>query len=250
MLDRGRLQMPLAWRRRAMQSTYLFAVALSGFLLFEYASYLTGGAEDLQDHSDLEIFPDTSLDTVYLPFRPPPQPAAPSRKLKPSTLLPASCLDAHISKGELCYNPAHPRFDVLWTWVNGSDILLQDAKARVEEGLPADDPYRPNRSWKQVRQFRYGIPFADATSSDLTAPLRDHDELRFSLRSVLANFRPYIDRFHVLSSDFAIPPNENVTAPVDWRLGQVPQWLKTATAPWVDGRVQLQMKHHAQIFQP
>jgi hypothetical protein len=81
---------------------------------------------------------------------------------------------------------------------------------------------------------------------------RDHDELRYSLRSVLANLRPYIDRFHILSTDFPIPysPNDSSDLALDYRLGQVPQWLNTDNRSWKDGDVQLHMKHHAQIFQP
>ena len=80
---------------------------------------------------------------------------------------------------------------------------------------------------------------------------RDHDELRFSLRSVLANFRPYADRFHLLTTDFELPGTTgNESVPLDYRLGQVPQWLNTDQRPWSDGHVQLSIKHHAQIFHP
>jgi hypothetical protein len=153
MLERGSSHLPLGWRRRAVHSAYLLVVALSVFLLFEYTSYLIGGADDTLEQPDAEVFSDPALDTAYLPFQLSKSPAG-SRKLRPSLQLPTSCLDAHISKGELCYHPQEPKLDVLWTWVNGSDILLQDAKSRVEDALPTDDPFRPNRSWKQIRQFR------------------------------------------------------------------------------------------------
>lgn len=140
----------LGWRRRA---SYVLLTAVSVFLLFEYASYLSGGSEDLQDPADSDFEVDPILDTVYLPFQPPKQ-APLRRKLRPSLPLPATCLDAHISKGALCYNSAEPKLDVLWTWVNGSDILLQDAKARVQESLASDDPRQPSSNWKVIRQFR------------------------------------------------------------------------------------------------
>lgn len=139
---------PAAMRRRSVQSAFLVVVALSVFLLFEYASYLSGGVDD----ADADAPYDPTLDTVYLPFRP-TRPAV-ARTLRPTLPLPEACLDAHIARGDLCYSPAEPRLDVLWTWVNGSDVLLQDAKARIEARM-RDDPYRPNTSWKQVRQFRY-----------------------------------------------------------------------------------------------
>ena len=80
---------------------------------------------------------------------------------------------------------------------------------------------------------------------------RDHDELRYSVRSVIANFRQYTDRFHLLTSDFEIPyDSPNDTQPLDFRLGQAPQWLNTESRPWSDGHIQLSVKHHAQIFHP
>lgn len=225
----ARSSLPLGWRRRA---TYMSLVAVSVFLLFEYASYLSAGTEDLQDAQDSDASVDPTLDTAYLPFQPPRQGPL-RRKLRPTVSLPAACLDAHLSKGELCYNPAEPRLDVLWTWVNGSDILLQDAKKRVQASLASDDPRQPSSSWKSVRQFR------------------DHDELRYSMRSVLANFRPYLGSFHLLTTDFAIPDTaENITVPTDYRLGQVPQWLNVEQRPWTDGHVDLSITHHAQIFHP
>ena len=135
-----------------MQGSFLFVLSLSLFALYEYASYLSSDDVSSPEPEDLI---DPSLDTVYLPFH--PSPCHVSTALKPTLPLPASCLDAHIARGEVCYNPDAPRLDVLWTWVNGSDILLQDAKARVEASFDADAPYRPNRSWKQVRQFRSDI---------------------------------------------------------------------------------------------
>ena len=151
----------------------------------------------------------------------------------------------------MCYNSAEPRLDILWTWVNGSDILLQDAKNRVQEGLAADDPRQPSKSWKSIRQFRYALNTWISAGKPSHIVSRDHDELRYSFRSVLANFRPYLGRFHLLTTDFAMPENTgNNSIPIDYRLGQVPQWLDTDRRPWADGHVELSIKHHAQIFHP
>ncbi|EKM49625.1 uncharacterized protein PHACADRAFT_214165 [Phanerochaete carnosa HHB-10118-sp] len=112
--------------------------------------------------------------------------------------------------------------------------LLQDAKTRVQASLAKDDIRQPTSSGgRGGRQFR------------------DHDELRYSLRSVLSNFRPYLGRYHLLTTDFAMPDTvENLTAPADYRLGQVPQWLDVDKRPWSDNHVQLSIKHHAQVFHP
>lgn len=80
---------------------------------------------------------------------------------------------------------------------------------------------------------------------------RDHDELRFSTRSVLAHFRPYANRFHILTSDFQMPyTSVNDTPPLDYRLGLVPQWLNSDSQVWTDGDVRLSITHQADIFNP
>ena len=136
------------WTRKTMQTAILAVVCVSFFTLWNYASILTG--DDLLEEDEP---PDPALDTVYLPFRPVPYDPSQSPTVRPTLDLPKHCLDAHIAQGELCSARNPPPLDILWTWVNGSDILQQDAKARVEE-LYADSPYRPVANWKTVRQFR------------------------------------------------------------------------------------------------
>ena len=98
-------------------------------------------------------------------------------------------------------------------------------------------------------------------SPSLRLAVRDHDELRHSLRSVLANFRPYTRRFRILSSDIDYPAEDLDDSmrsfpdpgPGYWRLGLQPQWLATAdniTPDWRDGDIQLSLIHHAHFFEP
>ena len=68
------------------------------------------------------------------------------------------------------------------------------------------------------------------------------------MRSVLSNFRPYTGKFHLITSDFAVPESENISIPESWRLGQVPQWLDMESRDWKDGEVALNIIHHADIF--
>jgi hypothetical protein len=71
------------------------------------------------------------------------------------------------------------------------------------------------------------------------------------MRSVLANYRPYIRQFHLITSDFAMPEEAaNYSFPESWRLGQVPQWLDMTNRDWRDGEVDLEIVHHAEIFRP
>ena len=92
----------------------------------------------------------------------------------------------------------------------------------------------------------------------LTRLPSDHDELRYSIRSVMDNFQSPGTRFHLLTTDFAIPDayanKSNITDPELWRLGQLPQWLdcdrRVGQATWRDGDHELVVAHHAQFFRP
>ena len=142
------------WRRKAVRGSTLAVATILVVAILRYWSclldYLNG---DSGDETAGQF--DPSLDAAYVPFKPSrPPPTSDTVALKPSTELPSSCIDAHFARGELCYNPQVPRLDVVWTWVNGSDILFKDALAKVENSLAADDPYRPTKSFLKVRQFR------------------------------------------------------------------------------------------------
>lgn len=86
----------------------------------------------------------------------------------------------------------------------------------------------------------------------------DHDELRHSLRSVLANFRQHTASFRLLTADFPVPQHEEdpelgsvlcgALESNAWRLGQVPQFLNLEQDRWVDGDVPLHVSHHSQFF--
>ena len=63
-----------------------------------------------------------------------PQPSEPP-PLRAYQSLPSTCRDAFFESGEICNHPSTltpSRFDLVWTWVNGSDPLLHDAMAAAE----------------------------------------------------------------------------------------------------------------------
>ncbi|KIP04248.1 hypothetical protein PHLGIDRAFT_76231 [Phlebiopsis gigantea 11061_1 CR5-6] len=216
------------WRRPLVLGTGLVIILAALYLI---TADLLDDAENLfLDDSD--YFPD--YHAAYLPFEPPnPDANAPPASLSSTQALPDHCRDAYFSIGAVCYDPEQPRMDVVWTWVNGSDPLLQAAKLEAESRFSDDDPYRPKTSAAAARQYR------------------DNDELRHSMRSVLSNYRYHTGRFHLITSDFAIPENtQNLSIPDDWRLGQVPQWLDMTNRDWTDGDIELNVLHHAEIFQP
>ncbi|GJE97686.1 hypothetical protein PsYK624_139070 [Phanerochaete sordida] len=228
----SRVQLPVRLRQPAHRR---WAILGSGVVLVLVGLYFVFAdsvdSVDLDDSDDLFV-EDPEYQAAYLPFQPPP-PQPPSALLTPTQQLPDGCRDAYFSTGALCYDPDIPTFDVVWTWVNGSDQLLQAAKEEAESRYAPDDPYRPKTSSAQARQYR------------------DNDELRHSMRSVLANWRNHAGRFHLITSDFAVPDSlTNASVPDDWRLGQVPQWLDMENRAWRDENVDLNIIHHAQIFRP
>ncbi len=62
------------------------------------------------------------------------------------------------------------------------------------------------------------------------------------MRAALANYRPYTQKFHLLSSDFRLPGgmvSAKSNYPENWRLGQFPQWLNCSKRAWADEDVEL-----------
>ncbi|KAI0345638.1 hypothetical protein BDW22DRAFT_1481867 [Trametopsis cervina] len=226
---------PRFFTRRRVIFGLLTTVALTA--LYLAAGELFDYADTLYSEDDPEFVHD--FQTAYLPFAPVEHdgqlPDRKTYKLTPTQELPDDCRDAYFSFGALCYNPVIEPMDVVWTWVNGSDLLLQEAKLLAESRFSSDDPYRPKTSAAQSRQYR------------------DNDELRHSMRAALENYRTYTRSFNLITTDFALPHDvleANGSYDESWRLGQIPQWLDTTTYKWHDGDVPLNIIHHADIFNP
>ncbi|PCH36029.1 hypothetical protein WOLCODRAFT_28307 [Wolfiporia cocos MD-104 SS10] len=215
-------------RRRNLILCSFLAFLLTLFALLQLAFRDYDADLDYLDYSE------PASQTSYLPFQLPP-PVQPATVLQPVQELPDDCLEAYYVRGDPCYTTPLPKLDFVWTWVNGSDPLQQEAKIAAAARFAPDDPWRPSDATTQARLYR------------------DHDELRHSMRSVLAAFRPYTRRFTLLTADFAIPnTTPNLTLSSSWRLGQVPQWLnlgKQTRDGWADGSVELRIVHHAQMFE-
>ncbi|KAF7966442.1 hypothetical protein HWV62_38384 [Athelia sp. TMB] len=137
------------------------------------------------------------------------------------TLLTPACADLWIARGELCAallargpddGADTLKLSVVHTWVNGSDAPLRRARgvAHME-----------------------GSTNAGTAQRHFTA----HDELLYSLRSVMAALpAAAVAGLHVVSTDLPLPDGT--------RAGQVPTWL----APQ-DGCVpRLEMHHHWDLF--
>jgi len=101
----------------------------------------TGTVDDLGDSLFILHTHEDDYNGTYVPFAPPRTPSVPL-ELKPARRpleyvdsLPLRCLDDFISRGATCEDrddeAAHrirqTTFDIVWTWVNGSDHLHQQA---------------------------------------------------------------------------------------------------------------------------
>lgn len=73
----------------------------------------------------------------YIIFEPPPPPSSsiPDRPLRKVARMPESCLEAHFALGYPCSNNKSVTFDVVWTWVNGSDRHFQQAMGEAALSL-------------------------------------------------------------------------------------------------------------------
>ncbi|GAA5947082.1 hypothetical protein JCM3765_002145 [Sporobolomyces pararoseus] len=158
------------------------------------------------------------------------------------------CVESLVARGEICEDwPREPAgVDAVWTWSNGTDPLLQVWRAEVTAVLSG----KVSSGVSQVRAAKRARHF------------RDHDELRYSIRSALNSFSSGLLRnLHVLTTD--LPPNillrdtiypPRTTDTEDFhskpvvdssRLGQVPQWLAKNTASSLPS---LSITHHSDFF--
>ncbi|GAA5876084.1 hypothetical protein JCM16303_007016 [Sporobolomyces ruberrimus] len=159
------------------------------------------------------------------------------------------CVERLIAKGEICRDwPKEANaVDAVWTWANGSDPLLQVWRAEVTASLSG-----------KVSQ---GIAMIRATKR--ARHFRDHDELRYSIRSALDSFAPgSLSHLHLLAADLptntllrdtidpqtpadtTLDPSVPVLVNSD-RIGQVPRWLSSNPS---SSRPPLSISHHSAFF--
>ncbi|KAJ6531437.1 hypothetical protein DFH09DRAFT_140329 [Mycena vulgaris] len=176
--------------------------------------------------------------TVYHAFSPPsPADAVVDQTVRPikaHAAMSDECLDKWVSTGQWQDPCRHSmvedaRIDLVYVWVNGSDPLHQ--KARKE--LLAATRYK-------TKEARF----------------REHDELRYSLRSARNATASWPNAtWHIITADVADP---NMTTPAvgagsdihQRRLGLVPQWLdiECAFRGTADGQPSIRLQHDSQLF--
>lgn len=135
-----------------------------------------------------------------------------------------ACADLWIARGQVCNTmpdqiKSHVargddgKLDVFWTWINGSEPHLSELRTIAAE--------EDNAQKKKVKK-----PDAGAAEHHF----RDHDELRFSMRSVYQNVPSHLIRqLHLFTSSLPYT-STNISIDDDemqtrGRMGHIPTWL-------------------------
>jgi len=156
-------------------------------------------------------------------------------------LHPSHCIDDFLTNAKPCSAPHLTTLDVVWTWVNGSDALFQQALWDATDSLSTQRQKNP-RPGKLYRSACHVL--RDSPLHWLTTIHSDHDELKHSIRSVLQHFGGHTTQFHLVAADMPHPDNRN-----PFRLGLMPQWLNSdAMGHWKHGHISLALQHHSQLF--
>ncbi|GAA6005569.1 hypothetical protein JCM10207_005253 [Rhodosporidiobolus poonsookiae] len=153
----------------------------------------------------------------------------------------AACLAQYVASGTLCAAATGhwegdnaPKMDVMWTWVNGSGVEPMAAwrtKVSAKVGLRARMKRWAGKAAQAVRKR--------APGASVLRHFREHDELRYSIRSAVSSFpHSTLSTLHLVVGDTpaylpgapASPfphlalANETTFSLATTRLAQVPRW--------------------------
>ncbi|KAJ6594466.1 hypothetical protein B0H19DRAFT_62557 [Mycena capillaripes] len=166
---------------------------------------------------------------VYNPFTRPPAADAIAdptiRPIRAHLQIPDACLDQWVSfgrwRGSCIRVPVEESpIDLVYIWVNGSDVYHSEARTDLLASL--------NHSTKNAR-------------------FRQHDELRYSLRSAFQNTKSWKHSvWHLITADVPDPDAFDDAQ----RLGLVPQWvdINSAWAGGENGEPPLYLYHDSELF--
>ncbi|GAA5842285.1 hypothetical protein JCM9279_005333 [Rhodotorula babjevae] len=188
----------------------------------------------------------TSVNKGVLPFDtssidPRHHPLPPEHPLTTSSFASStSCLERYIATGDVCTaydgrwadETARPKLDVVWTWVNGSSAELM---TRWREEAQQESAARSRvRRWASRTAMAVRKRLGGAA---VLRHFREHDELRFSIRSVVQSLgASSLSTLHLVVGDTRtsspadgdlLDPDGTSRRPC--RLAQLPQWLELST---------------------
>ncbi|KAJ7152281.1 hypothetical protein C8R43DRAFT_1235778 [Mycena crocata] len=160
---------------------------------------------------------------IFEPHKIPPD--GNTQPIKAHLRLSDACLDDWVAsgrwRGACTYTSIEESaIDLVYIWVNGSDVLHSELRADVLRSL----------SGYSTRDARF----------------RQHDELRYSLRSAFENTKTWKhSAWHIVSADVPDPDE-----PDGHQLGLVPQWLAidSAVTGGEHGEPAVYLYHDSEIF--
>jgi len=143
-LEEGRPESTRSWIHRLVHVRRR-CLLVSAYVVFLFVFLFVAGLQYVEqrelalrrplapESTVINTMPDPSLPRHphYIIFKPslsPPVSLA-DRPLKPASKLPEYCLESSFALGYPCFNTNPVSFDMVWTWVNGSDKRLHEAMA-------------------------------------------------------------------------------------------------------------------------
>ncbi|KAF9905617.1 Xanthine phosphoribosyltransferase 1 [Linnemannia zychae] len=144
-------------------------------------------------------------------------------------------------------------FDIVYTWVNGSDSVLREVKERYKETSPLFLYFKNNSNTSSGRTLpnRLNPPnheppiFSNRSGDQTIHRFRDNNELKYSLRSI-AQYVPkeMVNRIHILTTEVPNSISRIDAGQQEEELaGQVPQWLDLRKAG-----EKIRLVKHREIF--
>ncbi|KAJ7475403.1 hypothetical protein B0H11DRAFT_2427857 [Mycena galericulata] len=205
------------------------AILLVATFALSLASVIYASTRFLSSSSRIRFQLEEWSYSVYDPFtRPSAADAIADTRIRPIKAhlqIPDACLDQWVASGRwqgscIRVPVEEPPIDLVYIWVNGSDVLHSESREDLLGVL--------NYSTRNAR-------------------FRQHDELRYSLRSAFKNTRPWKDSvWHIVTADVPDPDEFEDSQ----RLGLVPQWLDldSAWAGGENGEPPVYLHHDSELF--
>ncbi|KAJ7086180.1 hypothetical protein B0H15DRAFT_361823 [Mycena belliarum] len=156
-------------------------------------------------------------------FTPPNSYLLPPYDFEPTLAQRLPCVDQWLSRGKPCEMTEKGRIDAVWTWVNGSEPVLEDTREDAVAMVAAT--LKPMGSWQP--------PVLGSRQTHF----RTHGEMINSMRSVFSSMPSEVVRKYILlTADVAAEDTAEL------RLGSVPTWMDT------NHSTSLQILHHSDVF--
>jgi hypothetical protein len=108
---------------------------------------------NLVRHPDYLVFtlPTLPSGSSYPPSTTSGRPATSDRPVRGVRRLPSSCVEEYFAYGAMCRDGEPVKFDLVWTWVNGSDPKLEEA---IAEAAKTQSPPKKDEKDPESKLYR------------------------------------------------------------------------------------------------